>query len=148
MSKPLSDNFKLPSIFQDISDPNLKRVKEILERLSLNPPQVLLFDGGTEEKRRSLAFYWATCNLCRNFNNGPCLTCPDCLQVADLAHRDLLAFDGFISNSEDEDNPGFFRAFNADNARNLKIALRDAPHGKHRVVFFTGIAGSKPEAPN
>ncbi|MBQ9537021.1 MAG: DNA polymerase III subunit delta' [Desulfovibrionaceae bacterium] len=145
----MSANTTLKELLPDAADPSLDNLRGILERLQEAPPQVLLFDGGTEEKRRAIAFYWALCNMCPNKTHGvPCLTCNTCLQIVNEAHRDLLAFDGYISAKMDEKNPGFFRAFNAENARNLKTVLRDPPTSSYRIVFFTGIARSLPEAPN
>ncbi|MBR4741909.1 MAG: DNA polymerase III subunit delta' [Desulfovibrio sp.] len=134
-------------LFPNLSKDTQQKILEILQRIRSNPPQVLLFDGGTENERRDLARFWACCNLC-DHEAAPCLQCRTCLQIANDQNVDILAYDGFISKKEDEENTGFFRALNAENARNLKTLLRDAPRGRYRFVFFTGIAGSKPEAPN
>ena len=148
-SRPLSVNPNLPFSYPEISDASLERILEILQGLSQNPPQVLLFDGGTELERRALAKYWAALNLCPKVSTlGPCLRCPTCVQIADDVNLDVLAYDGYISKKEAEDNPGFYQPFNAENARSLKLVLRDAPHGPYRIVFFTGIAASHEEAPN
>ena len=143
------DNPLLQSFYPEIASESLNPLRKLLAALQKNPPQVLLFDGGTELERRSMAKYWASLNLCPNLTeNGPCLKCPTCLQINEDSHLDILAFDGYISKKEDEDSPGFYRTFNAENARNLKLVLRDAPHGRYRIVFFTGIVASRAEAPN
>ncbi|MBQ7739429.1 MAG: DNA polymerase III subunit delta' [Desulfovibrionaceae bacterium] len=145
----MSDNLFLKSLYPDIATESLDPIRHILYNLRQTPPQVLLFDGGTEIERRTLAKYWAALNLCPNLTaDGPCHKCPTCLQIAEDAHLDILAYDGYISKKDDDDSPGFYRAFNAENARSLKLVLRDAPHGRYRIVFFTGIVASRAEAPN
>ena len=103
-------------LFQDISTPDFDRIREVLHRLSANPPQVLLLEGGT----------------------GPA-----------GEHLDVLAYDGRISNADDEAHPGPIRALNMDNIRELKQKLRDAPHGQgRRVVLLMGVEQNRSNAAN
>jgi DNA polymerase III subunit delta' len=121
-----------------------------LARLAAQPPQVLLFEGGTEEERMALARYWAALQHCEQPAAGePCFHCPACVCIADGVHVDVLAYDGRISNKEDEENPGAVRALSIDTMRQLKSRLRDSPHGKgKRVVLLAGMHNNRTEAAN
>ena len=119
-----------------------------LFRLLAQPPQVLLFEGGTEAERTALARYWAALQHCQHLADEPCFHCPACVQIADNVHLDVLAYDGRISNKEDEENPSAVRALTIDNMRQLKSRLRDSPHGQgKRVVLLTGM-NNRDEAAN
>lgn len=48
------------------ADAERARVRGFLERLSVNPPQVLLLEGGTAEDRLAAAHYWMTLLNCGN----------------------------------------------------------------------------------
>ena len=124
-----------------------------VDLLGLAPRQVLLLEGGSEEQRLDLARYWAArcnCPQAAHAENGaPCLACPVCLQIASGEYLDLAAYDGRISNREDEENPGLVRAFNMQRVRELKSRLRDAPHGQgRRVVLLMGLSLNRDEAAN
>lgn len=136
--------------YPDLDDEALRPLRSRLIRLAQNPPQVLLFDGGTEEKRRSLAKYWAACNLCeRPSSEGPCLACATCHHIQEEVYPDLIALDGGVSKKEEEEEEeGFYRAFNAENARSLRALSKVAPRASFRVCIITGISQSRPEAPN
>ena len=118
-----------------------------LQSLARRPPQVLLFEGGNEEARLELARYWACVNLCASAE-GPCLACVTCRSILQDQCLEIRALDGRISSKDDEDNPGFFRTFNAENARDLKHWLGNFPKLRYHLVYITGIAASRPEAPN
>ncbi|MBQ9407375.1 MAG: DNA polymerase III subunit delta' [Desulfovibrio sp.] len=122
---------------------------ETLDRLGSNPPQVLLLEGGTEAERMDAARYWACRLNCPQAAPSPCLHCPVCRQIACGEYLDWAAYDGRISNREDEDNPGSVRAFNMANVRELKARLRDALHGDgRRVVLLMGLGLAREEAAN
>ena len=138
-------------LLQAIAAPAFDRLKEVLNRLGAAPPQVLLLEGGSEAQRRDMALYWATRINCpqASATGSPCLACPCCLQTATGEHLDLAAYDGRISNREDEENPGPVRAFNMERVRELKSRLRDAPHGSgRRVVVLAGLSLTRDEAAN
>ena len=138
-------------LLQAIAAPAFDRLKEVLNRLGTAPPQVLLLEGGSEAQRRDMALYWATRINCpqASATGSPCLACPCCLQTATGEHLDLAAYDGRISNREDEENPGPVRAFNMERVRELKSRLRDAPHGNgRRVVLLMGLSLTRDEAAN
>ena len=138
-------------LFQDISTPDFDRIREVLHRLAANPPQVLLLEGGTEPQRLAAARYWAACVNCQQpgGEGGPCLICPTCMQIDAGEHLDVLAYDGRISNADDEAHPGPIRALNMDNIRELKQKLRDAPHGQgRRVVLLMGVEQNRSNAAN
>ena len=138
-------------LFQDISSPDFDRIREVLHRLAANPPQVLLLEGGTEPQRLATARYWAACVNCQQpgGEGGPCLICPTCMQIDAGEHLDVLAYDGRISNADDEAHPGPIRALNMDNIRELKQKLRDAPHGQgRRVVLLMGVEQNRSNAAN
>ena len=138
-------------LLQAIASSAFDRLKEVLNRLGAAPPQVLLLEGGSELQRRDMALYWAARINCPQASGAgaPCLACPACLQTATGEHLDLAAYDGRISNREDEENPGLVRAFNMERVRELKSRLRDAPHGSgRRVVVLTGLSLTRDEAAN
>ena len=144
----MSDRSLLAEALPSLASERFTRLLTWVDRLSVTPPQVLLFEGGSEAERRDMARYWACCTMCQHAGPyGPCLSCRDCRLIVSNEHFDVLAYDGTIS-AKDDSEEAFFRVFNADNARNIKVRLRDAPQGRYHVVFFTGIAKSRPEAPN
>jgi len=110
-------------------------------RLADAPPQVLLLEGGTENARAAMARWWAALlNCSMRASQGPCLNCPDCLQIGAGEHLDLIAVDGRISNKEDEENPGPVRALTMDRVQILRRQLGEAPHGAgRRVVIMAGL---------
>ena len=123
----------------------------MLNNLGAAPPQVLLLEGGSEAQRMDTARYWAMRINCptAGTTGTPCLACPSCQQIAAGEHLDLAAYDGRISNREDEENPGPVRAFNMERVRELKVRLRDAPHGQgRRVVLLMGLSLTRDEASN
>ena len=127
------------------------RLKAVLDNLGAAPPQVLLLEGGSEAQRMDTARYWAMRINCPTADTSgtPCLACPSCQQIAAGEHLDLAAYDGRISNREDEENPGPVRAFNMERVRELKVRLRDAPHGQgRRVVLLMGLSLTRDEASN
>lgn len=129
--------------------PGMERVRSLLRSLT-TPPQVLLLEGGDEAQRQAVARWWAALQHCESPDaQGPCLHCPACTHIGAGLHLDVLAFDGRISNKDDEDNPGPVRAFNMDNARTLKARLGDAPRsGKRRVVTLCGLDMTRDAAAN
>ena len=145
------------SPFAAIAGADFARLRGVLDRLALAPPQTLLLEGGSEAGRLGLARYWAcACHCPRALASAahgepatPCLACPVCLQIAAGEHLDVLAFDGRIGTREDEENPGPVMAFNMRRARELKSRLRDAPHGAgRRVVLLMGLSPARDEAAN
>ena len=140
-------NTLLPAIAHAAFD----RLKAVLDNLGTAPPQVLLLEGGSEAQRMDMARYWAARINCptADATGTPCLSCPSCQQIAAGEHLDLAAYDGRISNREDEENPGPVRAFNMERVRELKVRLRDAPHGQgRRVVLLMGLSLTRDEASN
>lgn len=124
-------------------------VRERLLGLAAHPPQVLLMEGGTEAERQALARWWAALHHCEEPTPAPCLNCPSCLHIGAGLHLDVLAYDGRITNKEDEENPGPVRAFNMDNARALKARMGDAPRsGGKRVVILGGMDITRDAAAN
>ena len=139
------------SLFPELDDPRFEGLKKRLDALGAQPPQVLCLDGGSEAQRVAAARWWAARINCPEAGQTgtPCLVCPSCQQVAASEHLDVLAFDGRISNKQDEEEPGPVRALTVDNVRELKSRVKDAPHGDGmRVVFLSGIEGSRTGAAN
>lgn len=140
-----------PTLFASLADDAFRHLLLALSRLGQRPPQVLLLEGGTEEQRLDMARWWACRLKCPQTlpQGAPCLHCPTCLQTGTGEHLDILAYDGRISNREDEENPGLVRAFNMEQVRLLKSRLRDAPHGLGpRVVILMGLSLTRDEAAN
>ena len=115
--------------------------RQALLRIADVPPQVLLFEGGTEHVRAAMARWWAALLNCPvRGPQGPCLSCPACLQIGVGEHLDCIALDGRISNKEDEENPGVVRALTIKQIRILRKQLGEAPHGAgRRVVILAGL---------
>lgn len=73
--------------------PSQDRVSKILHKLSLNPPNVLLLEGGDLKQRFNLGLYWAALLNCPN-QGPPCQQCKVCQQISEQVFRDLYIFDG------------------------------------------------------
>ncbi len=132
---------------------HLAAVRLLLQRLAINPPQVLLMEGGLEEERLALALFWAALQHCElqqeNNITDPCRQCQACLHIGSNMHTDVLVYDGRISNTEDADNPGPIRALTKDNAVNIKSRVADTTRsGKKRVVIMNGIEMKRNSAAN
>ncbi len=136
----------------------LEHIRTRLALLRQLPPQVLLFEGGTESERLDLARWWASLLNCPHTNmtdaakaasGFPCQSCPSCERIAQDCSLNVLLYDGRISNKEEEENTSGIRALTMDNVRALKARLRDAPHdaGKRAVILF-GLDLSRLEAAN
>ena len=141
----------MDTLLPAIANAAFDRLKAVLDNLGAAPPQVLLLEGGSEAQRMDTARYWAMRINCptAGTTGTPCLACPSCQQIAAGEHLDLAAYDGRISNREDEENPGPVRAFNMERVRELKVRLRDAPHGQgRRVVLLMGLGLTRDEASN
>ncbi|MDE5832871.1 MAG: DNA polymerase III subunit delta', partial [Desulfovibrio sp.] len=118
--------------------------------MSAAPPGVLLFEGGTEEKRLAAATRWAKTVNCPQKKDGkPCGECPVCRQIDARAYLDVWYFDGRISNKEDEENPGVVAALRIENIRKLKAAIGVKPHGEgKRIAIIQGMYSTREEALN
>ncbi len=160
----------MDTLFPEIAGQEFESVRKKLCALREAPPQVLLLEGATEKQRFELARWWACLFNCRQTGaNGPCLECDTCRQIQTLAYRDIFAFDGRISNTEDKKNldarnkeddknlsrsrtagkaeqkevSGIVRALNMDNTRELLARLKDSPQGAgFRFVILTGLGSS------
>lgn len=134
------------------ASPDIAPLKALLCRLARKPPQVLLLEGGVEALRLEAALYWAACCQCPQSLEGggePCLVCDRCRQIAAREYRDLLIYDGRISNRDDEEEPGPARALSMENLRDLRRTLRDAPHGEgRRVIVLAGLTGQRAASAN
>jgi DNA polymerase-3 subunit delta' len=100
------------------------RIRDILDRLGAEPPQVLLFEGGDAAGREAAALYWAQRLNCGSGDRA-CGTCPACGQIMARVFRDLFVFDGKEGNIKVEE------------VRELIPVLSQAPSvGRKRVVLF------------
>lgn len=141
----------MESLFPELAGPLFEPLKKRLARLGAAPPQVLLMDGGTESQRLAAARWWACrCNCPdADSDDGPCLACDTCRQIAAQEYLDVPAYDGRIPNKQDEDAPGPVRALSKDNVLALKSKLKDPPHGSGlRVVLLTGLERTRDAAAN
>lgn len=134
-----------------------RRLVSALERLALDPPQVLLLEGGSEQTRLALAVHWAKTAACPTALRrqqaqepaAPCLVCPVCNQIDARESLDLRLFDGRISNKQDEEKPGPIRALNMENMHSLRAVTGTAPHGAgRRLAIFQGMSQTREEALN
>lgn len=112
-----------------------QRIRELMDRLSADAPQVLLLEGGTPEEREACALYWAQLLNCKS--GGACGQCPACVQVRDLAHVDLKVLDGREGKIK------------IDPVRELKPLFGQPPRGDgKRVVVFHEAQELTPQAAN
>jgi len=135
--------------------PELESMRVALQHFYSSAPQCLLFEGGNEDQRLAMAYWWAALLNCTNIteidniSSAPCFTCANCLQVLNQCHKDVLVFDGRISNKDDLANQGSIRAFKMDNIRDLKSILANCPsNARRRVVILMGIELTRVEAAN
>ena len=136
------------ALFPELAGAALSRLRERLQRLGEQPPQVLLLEGGSEAQRLALARWWA-CRLKCPETLRPCCACTVCRQVAAGEHLDILAYDGAHQQQgrrgESRSCPGLQHGPRPD----LKSRLRDAPHGPgYRVVMLAGLTLARDEAAN
>jgi len=68
------------------------RVRQFMDRLAQDPPQVVLLEGGTPGQRMDMGLYMAAAFNCRK-DGGACLECPECARMLERADRDLFGFD-------------------------------------------------------
>ena len=112
-----------------------QRIRELMDRLSADAPQVLLLEGGTPDEREALALYWAQLLNCKG--GGACGRCPACIQVRDLALVDLKILDGREGKIK------------IDPVRELKPLFGQPPRGDgRRVVIFHEAQELTPQAAN
>lgn len=101
-----------------------ERIRDILDRLGNEPPQVVLFEGGAADDRQAAAFYWARRLNCGSGDRA-CGGCPACGQIDARVFRDLFVFDGKEGNIKVEE------------VRELIPVFSQAPSGGNkRVVLF------------
>ncbi|BBD09723.1 DNA polymerase III subunit delta' [Desulfovibrio ferrophilus] len=103
---------------------NQIRIKDLMDRLADDPPQVLLLEGGTVDEREALALYWATRLNC-HCEGSACGDCVVCKQIHDRVHADLRICDGREAKIK------------IDDVRELKHLFGQPPRGDgKRVVIF------------
>lgn len=147
----------MSSLLPALEDARLDNIIHSLRILSANQPQSLLFEGGTEAQRLQLGQYWAMLANCPSALSKiqagekpkPCLSCAICRKISAFEYSDLFVYDGRISNTEDEDNPGHIRSLRMENIRRLKVILGSPPNGAgKRLVIVQGMLGTREEAMN
>lgn len=100
------------------------RIKNFLDRLAAEPPQVLLLEGGTEQEREALALYWAARLNC-DCPDHACGNCRICTQIDQRVLPDLKICDGTQAKIK------------IDDIRELKPLFAQPPRGDgKRVVIF------------
>lgn len=134
-----------------------ERVRAFLDRLGDAPPQVLLLEGGSDAEREALALYWACRLNCAPLlagkagqsdqlgllgpaptpRTGPCGACPDCAQIMERVHRDLVFLDGRAESIK------------IDMVRELRSLVGEPPRGQGtRVVVLNEAQIMEPGAAN
>lgn len=125
--KPVEETPKSPWTVADLDAVAEKgrRFFDRLDRLTRNPPQVLLIEGGTLREREAAALHYAAGLACpaKPELGGPCLACPACGRMLAFAHEDLVWFDGaaglIASDSIKEAKPTFGEAPRGDGLRSV-----------------------------
>ncbi len=155
MVKKIKDLEQGPSIeearsrLQGAEKEHLAPMRNLLQRLKDQPPQVLLLEGGLEDERSAMAHWWAALQHCEAMGAKPCTECASCIQIGAQIHSDVLLYDGRISNTQDEENPGPVRALNKENTNALKARIGDTSRsGKKRIVIIGGIELGRSSAAN
>ncbi|MDL2285470.1 DNA polymerase III subunit delta' [Desulfovibrio sp. OttesenSCG-928-F07] len=110
--------------------PRFAAARKAFATLSANPPQCLLFEGGSMQDRANAALYWAALLNCPAAANtgphlSPCLSCPTCLHFVSRIHRDLFFFDGSEASIK------------IDDIRAMRPVLGEPPRdAKNRAVIL------------
>jgi len=138
------------------------RVRGFLDRLGAKPPQVLLLEGGSATEREAMALHWAMRLNCSKLLAGqavapgllepsssprdplagslaghPCRACPDCVQVMERVHRDLVFLDSRVESIK------------VDTVRELRPLFSEPPRGAgRRVVVLMEAQALEPSAAN
>lgn len=125
---------------QDIIAPSLDarhaRVRGFIEQLAEDPPQVILFEGGTAEEREAVALYWAARINCIN-SPAPCLECSACRQMITKSSRDLFFFDGRAGSVGFDGEPNNTGTIKIEWIRELRSILGEPPRSeKKRIVVL------------
>ncbi|MFW6324493.1 MAG: DNA polymerase III subunit delta' [Desulfovibrionales bacterium] len=105
------------------------KVVGMLKTLSATPPQVLLLEGGNAELREELSLTWAAILNCPA-PDGPCFTCPTCLQISEKVNQDLFFLDGGKERIK------------IDSVREIRSLLGQPPKGRGRRVVILAEAQS------
>ena len=125
----------------DIIAPSLDarhaRVRGFIEQLAEDPPQVVLFEGGTAEEREAVALYWAARINCLN-SPAPCMDCSACRQMITKASRDLFFFDGRAGSIGYDGEPNTTGTIKIEWIRELRTILGEPPRSERKrvVVLF------------
>ncbi|MCT4535640.1 DNA polymerase III subunit delta' [Halodesulfovibrio sp.] len=125
----------------DIIAPSLDarhaRVRGFIEQLAEDPPQVVLFEGGTAEEREAVALYWAARINCLN-SPAPCMDCSACRQMITKASRDLFFFDGRAGSIGYDGEPNATGTIKIEWIRELRTILGEPPRSERKrvVVLF------------
>lgn len=123
--------------FTEALTPRQARLREALDRIADDPPQVLILEGGTADERASVALWHAARLNCRAADKRPCLECPPCLQIGAGVFKDLFFLDGREGSIKIEQ------------VRELRGILGEPPRGDgRRVVIFAEAQALGTEAAN
>ena len=112
------------------------RVRGFIDKLAEDPPQVVLFEGGTTEEREAIALYWAARLNCVN-SPAPCLQCSSCMQMLTKTSRDLFFYDGRPGSLGPDGEENKTGTIKIEWMRQLREVLGEPPRSeKKRVVVF------------
>lgn len=106
------------------------RVRGFFTQLAVEPPQVLLLEGGTVDDRVSMALYWAALLNCRAGKDTPCFSCESCVQMCTRNSRDIFFLDG-------REN-----AIKIEQVREIRGVLGEPPRGEGKRVIILAEAQS------
>lgn len=115
-----------------------ERVREHLAVLAAQPPQSLIFEGGTPRQREVVAMFWAALLNCRAKAGRPCLRCAPCRRILHNVFSDVHLFDGW--------REGLIKV---EAVRDLRPVWGQAPHGDGmRVTIFSEAQTMMPATAN
>lgn len=127
---------KAELLFEPLRLSSFQNILSRLKILSKNPPQVILFEGGSKELRMAIAKHWACLYNCLH-SSTPCYSCVPCLEIANDISPDFLLFNGLEGSIK------------IDEMRAIKPLVANAPAElKHRIVLFYEANSFTVEAAN
>ncbi len=135
-------------VFAPLESEYLQSFLSRLQVLANKPPQVLLFEGGNQKTRIAVAKYWAALINCSNQKQvttnigdemglAPCLSCVNCIEIANEIAPDFKLFNGLLESIK------------IDQMRELKPLISTKPFQfKQRMVLFHEASAFIEEAAN
>ncbi len=140
-------------IFSVLQSPALQDFLSSMRQLKESPPQVLLFEAGTQQTRLALAMYWSCLLNCKDAL-APCYHCQACLEIVNNLSADFFYYNCLENSLKIEDirtlkpyisqKPNFLKQrialfyepfFNRSEAANAMLKILEEPNDTTSFVF-------------